>query len=195
MRRYPQFLMCPWLMPLVLPELCGVTLRTLNVLKTLTQNEAIIFKEITPLVLRCKGDEFGSFDDYFIMNNDNDFLQTKYGIPFVKIMKLNEAGLISENSSLQIAFEVGPHKTELIKGIHRAIELKNMGNNTIRVRHSAYFFTEAGKELYSIISADNITALSNNYLIDCLEEIKMYGISFMGDPAEMKKVSIEIVDY
>lgn len=172
------------------------SLRTLNILKTLTQNEAIIFKEIAPFVLRCKGDESDSYDDFFLINDKKNSLQTKYNIPFAKIMKLSEAGLISENSAINIAFDVGPNKIELIKGINKAIELKNMGTGTLGVCHSAYFLTEAGKELFSIIIEDNNnTALPNEYLADCLEEVKIYGISFVGESAEIHRISIKIVDY
>lgn len=170
------------------------SLRTLNILKNLTQNEAILFKEIVPYILQCKGDQEGSFDDYFLMNGTRDYLTKKYKIPFAQILKLSEAGLISDNGQIQIAFEVGPGKTELIRGAKKAIEIMNMSDESFEIYHSAYVLTETGKELISIIES-NYAEDTAEYLVDCIEEIKNHGFRWRDKPLETSRISIKIVDF
>lgn len=171
------------------------SLRTLSILKNLTQKEAVIFKEIAPLVLHCKCDNEGLLQDYFLMNNkDDDLLENKYDIPFLKILRLSEAGLISDNTFLSFDFELKPTKTEFIYGINKAIEFVNLSDTSLRVRHSAYVLTEAGKELLQITCDNDCTATSNEFIKDCLEEIKQHGIHHLDSPVTADNVSIRIVD-
>lgn len=171
------------------------SLRTLNVLKNLTQNEANIFKEIAPFVLRCPGDEENTYEDYFLLANNGDKILEKYGIPFVKIMRLNEAGLICENSQIRVVLTIKANESNYINGIEKSIKIENMSEdgNILIVQHQTYILTEAGKEFLPILLEDCCKESSNQYLDDCLEEIKKTGLSFAHTTSARSAMSINIV--
>lgn len=171
--------------------------RTLNGLKQLTQHEASVFREIAPYILNCPGDTKHSYDDYFLLEKYGTGLLAKYNIPFKNIMLLNEAGLLCENSHINICFEIKAGEFQLIKGINKAIKLENTStdDNILRVNHPAYFLTEVGKQLLPILLEDSSKELSNEYLSDCLEEIKANGIEFVNPVSLSSNVVFAIVDF
>ena len=103
-------------------------------------------------------------------------------------------GLLSENSSISFSFEVGPGETELIKGVAKAIEIKNLGDHVLSIQHSSYVLTEAGKELFAIIFDSDYSKMSSEYLSDCMKEITAHGMSFDDKTAGKLRLSIKIVD-
>ena len=150
------------------------SLRTLETLRRLSQKEAHVFEEISPFILKCKGDRTGSYFDFFLMSDAENSLLPRYGIPFNKIMMLSEAGILSENSQISIVLDIDVNDSALIEGIHKVIQLKNLENQSIRLSHSAYILTESGKELLPIVlnNKDSNVEKSNAYLSDCLTELK-----------------------
>lgn len=162
------------------------SLRTLGILKNLSSNEAEIFKGITPYILRCRGDS--ELSDYFLMDNKDAMLAENYGIPFVQIMLLNEAGLISENNLISISFDLKPNQPELIQGVRQSIIIKNIGKDLLSVYHSAYFLTEAGKELFPIALDVGSQDKAAEYTAKCLEEIRAHGISGKSDSVTFQLV-------
>lgn len=171
--------------------------RTLNGLKQLTQHEASVFQKVVPYILSCPGDTEHSYDDYFLFEKYETGLLAKYNIPFKNIMLLSEAGLLCENSQITISFEIKAGEFQLIKGINKAIKLENAStdNNVLRVKHPAYFLTEVGKQLLPILLEDSSKELSNEYLSDCLEEIKDNGIEFVSPVSPSSNVVFAIVDF
>lgn len=168
------------------------SLRTLEVLKRLSTKEANIFKETAPFVLRCKGDTDGTCTDYFLMPDANGSLLNNYNVSFVKIMLLSEAGLMSENSQINIGLSIEPNQSEVIKGINELIEITNKGNGTISLTHPAYLLTEAGKELWPIVLTKGDEEKANAYLLECLEELKKNELTrFQG---EVNSISFKIVE-
>ena len=130
------------------------------------------------------------------MNGESDFLTKKYKIPFAQVLKLSEAGLISDNGQIQISFEVEPGTTELIRGVNGAIEIINLTNDQlVEICHSVYLLTEAGKELFPIIVENNCTEETYKYMDDCLEELKMHGIKLIGKQTGTPRISIKIIKY
>lgn len=174
------------------------SLRTLEVFKRLSLGEANIFKEIAPFVLQCKGDEDGTCTDYFLMPDETGDLLKKYNIPFSKIMLLSEAGLLSENSQINIGFNIKANHAEIIRGLNKSIKITNLGNITVDLFRPAYLCTEAGKELLPIVLDKYYDAeRTDEYLLGCLEEVKKRGLTAVsthekGDDAI--RVEIEIVE-
>lgn len=170
--------------------------RTLDSLKKLTQDEATIFQEIAPYVLMCPGDIENSYEDYFLVEGIDNRILPKYGIQFNKIMLLSEAGLISENSLINIGFEIGIHETKFIRGINKSIKIENASKdgNVLTIQHPAYLLTEAGKQILPILLENSGLGAFNEYLSDCLEEIKTYGVKFVNPTSASSGVTFEIVD-
>lgn len=176
------------------------SLRTLNVLKNLTQTEAGFFEEIVPFVLKCPGNTERTFEDYFLLEGpgvDENGILGPCGIPFVKIMQLSEAGIMSENSQISIVFDVAPATLEYIEGKYKAIQIENQSTNDriLRIQHGAYFFTEAGKELLPILLENNLPITPDKYLTQCVAEIKRNGLLFPAGPIASSEYSIKIVDF
>lgn len=153
------------------------SLRTLEILKRLSLQEANSFKEIAPFILQCKGDSEGTYIDYFLMPDTRGILLEKYGIPFSKIVLLSEAGLVSENSQINIGFNIKVNHSEVIKGLNNSIKITNLGNKTFEFLHPAYLCTEAGKELLPIVLDEYCDeGKADEYLRECLEEMKKSGL-------------------
>lgn len=157
------------------------SLRTLEALKRLSTKEANMLKEVAPFVLRCKGDAEDTCTDYFLLADSEGVLLKKNNIPFVKIMLLSDAGLLSENSLIHIGFKLEPSQSETIKGLNESIEITNVGSSAIELRHPAYLLTEAGKELWPIVLTkdDEEKASAYTYIHECLESLKKNELMFM----------------
>lgn len=168
------------------------SIRTLDVLRKLTQKEATMFKEITPFILKCPSDASGIFEDNFLLYSD---IIEKHGISFPKIMILNEAGLISENGQINIGLELKAGEMEYIWNVNHslAIQFKNIGDTLLRILHPAYILTEAGKELLPITLECSCLDLSEEYMEDCLKDIKEKGIIAPGTRLDLSKVAINLI--
>lgn len=173
------------------------SLRTLEVLKRLSLKEANVFNEISPFILQCKGDDEGTYIDYFLIHDDDGTILKKYNIPFSKIMLLSEAGLLCENSLINIGFNVRRNHTEIIRGVNKSIEITNLGSTDFPLRHSAYLCTEAGKEILPIVLSKGNDEKADAYLLDCMEELKKHGVlamKFNVKSDDMRQISFNVVE-
>ena len=66
-------------------------------------------------------------------------------------------------------------ESEFIDGIFKTIQMKNIGNKSVTMSHIAYFLTEAGIELFGIAFHCENEQDSNNYLEECMQELKENG--------------------
>lgn len=147
------------------------SLRTLNTLKTMSQQEATVFNECAQFVLKCKSDTEGVDWDYFLMDNNEGELLPSYGIPFSKIMMLDQAGLITSSGTIHFFFILNPNDTETIYGHHKSIHIKNNGDKQETIHHTAYIFTQTGTELLTIASIGKDPEKPNSYLESCFQEL------------------------
>lgn len=173
------------------------SLRTLEILKRLSVKEANIFKEIAPFVLQCKGDAEGTYIDHFLLPDEKNGILKKYNIPFIKIMLLSEAGLVSESTQVSIVLKIETNQSEVIEGINKSIKITNIGNGAVEFAHPAYLLTEAGKELWSIVLTKENQENANTYLFECLEELQkseLTTISIQGEGDNTRKISFEIIE-
>ena len=130
------------------------SIRTLDILRKLTQKDAICFAEIIPLVLKCPGDRAATFYDYFIPGSffEKSHLMKKCGIDFPSIVRLDEARLVSSNAMISVGDVLEPKQSIVFEGAFSSFEVRNLGEKDVEMYHSAYVFTEAGKELLPVIS-------------------------------------------
>ena len=130
------------------------SIRTLDVLRKMTQEDARCFAGIVPFVIKCPGDKESSFYDFFIPGDveSPDPLMEKYGINFPAIVRLDEAQLVSSNSLISVGCTLQPGDNVLFEGPVAAVNFKNTGSNDIGVYHSAHLLTAAGVELLSVVS-------------------------------------------
>ena len=130
------------------------SIRTLDVLRKMTREDAICFSKIVPLVLKCPGDKEATFYDFFVPGDleSKDRILEKCGITFPDIVRLDEAQLISANSLISVGNILRSGESILFEGPTKAINVKNVQSNEVEVYCSAYLLTAAGVELLSVVS-------------------------------------------
>lgn len=120
------------------------SLRTLELLRNLSKDEADTFVRIAQIVLKE--------DDYFIFNNDGDL--SKFGITYSDIAKLTEIGLIQAGTFVQCEYKSKPDK-DMKSGIiynDKIVIIINIKQGSKDVNIPISVLTRAGSELYKLIS-------------------------------------------
>jgi hypothetical protein len=136
------------------------SLRTLDILRNISKDEAELFTKISTLVIYNN-------NDYFIPNEKS--LYEKYDISFNDLYNIKESRLIDITSTLTLKFTLKNNGrivlfNKQVVGVCRNIE------QSINITLSVYFLTESGKQLYNIL---NLNSNSNkNFAIDYFKFLK-----------------------
>ena len=157
------------------------SLRTLNVLKNMTQAEAVLFEKIASYVFTCRSN-IGI--DYFLFAHE--FIDNA-GIKYDELQILSEAGLISLMSGVSIGFPIKARESENINlyNSNLCYKITNITDRGIDYLHPAYCLSESGKQLLKII---NINKIEKNYLE---EQKKFIYYSLLGDKVKTYTVKVE----
>lgn len=149
------------------------SIRTLDVLRKMTQEDARCFASIVPFVLKCPGDKDATYYDFFIPGNlgSNERLLEKCGITFPCIVRLDEARLVSSNSMISVGCKIQSGENVLFEGPNTAVSIKNISSNEMEVYHSAYLLTAAGIELLSVVSPPQNASAPDWYLQKFVESL------------------------
>lgn len=170
------------------------SMRTLNLLKNLTQSEADLFKRISPFILTCPGNDEKSFIDYFLPSPGlfgNSAIE-KYCIPFPDILTLSEAGIINQAVTVSISMHLNSTETDWIVGSRGRIECYNGSEEPVRLSHSAYVLTESGKELFPIIFGEYADSAPPEYIGAFLDSLIADNSLATNDA--MKDIKVSIVE-
>jgi len=141
----------------------SVSLRTLNVLKNMAQKDAEKFEELIPYVLNAVGNKAKTSQDYFILGD----LYGRYGFDYAFLESVADAGLLSVNSDVSTYICVDAHGEETIEGRKCKIKIYNKKEYPISINSRAYMLTQAGKELYEIVSEKCEKEAPADYLNEC----------------------------
>ena len=170
------------------------SLRTLNLLRNLTQKEAELFKSISPYIFTCPGNDEKSFIDYFLPIESMIGLSKnpieKYSIPFPDILILSEAGIINSISTLSISMHLNPKETDWIVGAQGRIECYNGKDKPVNLNHEAHILTESGKELFPIIHSESESHIGSEYINAFMKSIIAKNSLTSNKTMEDVKVSI-----
>lgn len=162
------------------------SIRTLDVLRKLTQEEASTFRKIAPYLLTCKSDIEGAPDDFSLLSGEtfND-----YDVNFSDIMILNDAQIMSESNLISITLKLKPGENEAISNSAGIITFTNKSHADIEIGHVAHFLTSAGRELCSIVlSSDGPTEIPpQTYLEKCKDAILKGDIGLVGENVQAGK--------
>lgn len=126
------------------------SLRTLNTLKNITQQEAKLFEDISKFKMISR--------DFPFIVNDTDLLN-KYNFSFEKLLLLQDCGLMYIDGFVNLEL----HEGESIIYNDKAIAIFN-GNMNIRV----FTFSETGKQLLNLIKDDS----NFDYTLDIMKKWK-----------------------
>ena len=136
------------------------SLRTLETLKNLSKDEALLFQKVAPYV-------FCGETNKYITSNAN--LLVKYGINYDDIILLNECGLLTLTSSMGISMNLrkGQDPKEIIynEKIALIFDGKNDEDSEIIIR--VHKLTTTGKELFDVVKKEP----NEEYILDLAETI------------------------
>jgi len=120
------------------------SLKTLELLRNLTKEEAELFVKISPYILGKHGDLF------VFEGNDGDL--SKYGIPYSEIAKLIEIGLVQPGTFVQKQF-VADHTADTQKIIlyQKIIILITIPAHSPKISIPVSILTHTGEELFSLL--------------------------------------------
>lgn len=171
------------------------SVRTLDVLRKMSQHEAEVFTEVVKyLLVDPDNDPDYPYTGGFILNGN---VIRKSGPKFENLLLLNDVGLIIVSNHITIGAEVPPGDTKYIWSLNhsKGISITNNEESTLIVDHLAYILSEAGKQLLPIIVNDDITTPPVNYIEDCIDDFKE-GATINGDMnhrASRHKIDIGLV--
>ncbi len=165
------------------------SLRTLETIRNMSQNEAKVFESIAPYI-------FVLYNGCFLPNNKE--ILRKYHIPYSNIMLLDECGLINSDGMLTFSPELSVKTTCSFHNGSDFLEIKGKSQERKATNINIYPLTKAGEELYNLLVVPNIPS---DYMIDLAEwiykgnpdiTIKVYKIvGSEGEKFNCKKQPIE----
>jgi len=125
------------------------SVRTLELLKNLSKEEAEIFTKFSKLRI-CAGNTGMVFNQ-----DDGKFLEDEFGIKFIDRLLLTELGLISSENNLEFSFHATDtdKKTSLIEFGNKGIFIERP-ENTPKQAISVLVFTKVGSELSKLIDQE-----------------------------------------
>lgn len=142
------------------------SMRTLEIIRNLSKSEAAIFQKIIPFVIQLS-------NDYFVISDEA--ITKKYGINYTDIMVLDECNLVELSEvSCNPMMKKGTIRN-LITDSRLAI-ITGTSETPVKVSFSVYKLTNAGKELYQILSHSP----NNDYFMDVSEHIFKANVSKIG---------------
>lgn len=132
--------------------------RTLEKLKNMTQQEALIFQRVAEFAIAAG-------ESYFLLQNTDIF--SKYGIKFSDFLTLQECGLFSVQT-LELTLTVDMNEPIAIynKNIVGLLYGKKAEPSNLKI--SCFVFTESGIQLLKGIG----NPCNSGYLIDCIKWIR-----------------------
>jgi hypothetical protein len=121
------------------------SLRTLDVLKNITQQEAELFVRVCKIAFYCSG-------IVFIPKLEGEiYLKEKFGLSFADFLFLQEIGLLAPGENLGFTVETAEENTQAIFLTGTSCVVVYRPKGTPRQNIDAIFFTEIGKQLYQVI--------------------------------------------
>lgn len=131
------------------------SLRTLDILRNLSKNEAELFEKICNYTINGE----------FMYNYDN--ISEKYEIRYSDILKLRDYGLINSSTLLSNNKDIDEKESILFRNSEYIVMVKsNQGN--INISLPIFLLSEAGQELAKIVNKE----IKFNYIIDVANAIK-----------------------
>ena len=120
------------------------SLRTLEVLRNLSQNEAKIFAKVAKYAISSNGDDF-------LFKGKNEFLE-KFNIKFRDIVLLQELGLLHPGNFTSITFKKNPFPSKKNYLIGDIIVFHSREANSKEQKLPIKLFTRIGSEFLSLIT-------------------------------------------
>lgn len=135
------------------------SLRTLEKLKNLSQQDAKLFEKVAPFVAHFAGNLF--------VTSKIELLK-KYGIAYDYILLLDECGLINSAGLVTFNPTLSVNDFAHIYNKSKVLLLKGLKQSQMPVSIGVFELTRAGKELYAILDCSS----NDQYICDLAQEIE-----------------------
>lgn len=119
------------------------SLKTIDVMKNLSRKDAELFIKV------CSHSFMSSATNIFFPN-EIQFMEA-VDIQYTDIMKLSELGLIFNDASINLEFNINGKPNILLSNDNLIMVISSTSGNSETVMIRQYPFTEAGKQLYTLI--------------------------------------------
>ena len=152
----------------------SVSIKTINILKNIGRNEAILFQNMSKYSL--------------IYNNasyipNNDIYLKEYDIAYSDILLLNEYGLINNGPLVSLNFMVNDEYSLISQNDNLCIIAKSNGVDVHKISFNCFTYTSSGNEINNVlnIKADNDKLLKFAHIIrykwkNTLIEVRPYTV-------------------
>lgn len=139
------------------PKSCS--LRTLDTLMNLSKEEALLFQQMSPYIIKQK-------DECYFINQDE--LLKKTNINLDNIISLSECGLVNDSSFLTVSFDLEPNRDFCFHNENLLIYCNNSTETKKSLSFGIYVLTSVGKNLCEIL--DNKT--DDNFFLEFAKHLK-----------------------
>lgn len=139
----------------------SVSLRTLDVLKNISGEEARFFQQLMPYII--------SIGDDLRVLPANKAIQKKYNILDGCYIVLDACGLIKMLSFTELPLSIGAGETlRIVRTSERLLSMKNLLDNEVTLKISnIYLLTQSGKELFDLLYSEP----NNEYFEDWASQL------------------------
>ncbi|MBR2506601.1 MAG: DUF2806 domain-containing protein [Bacilli bacterium] len=134
------------------------SLRTLEILKNISQDEAELFERVAPLACTLHGDVF------FTSNME---ILNKFGVYYDDILILDECGLINSDGMISLNPEISSTDPIIIHNNTYLLKVRGAKEKN-KISFGVFAFTKVGKELYSILHINS----DDKYISDFADEVE-----------------------
>ncbi len=136
------------------------SLRTLELIRNLSQNEANTFMKVANFAIKTRG------ENLLFKSNDKDLLSKKYNINYSDIALLTEIGLIQTGDFVNYQLLQMPSDSQHIFTSGNIMILVKIKANTPTVQMPIYSFSNSGNELLKLVKTnppfDYLTFIANS---------------------------------
>ena len=139
----------------------SVSLRTMDILKNISREEALFFQQLMPYTI--------SIGDDVCILPANKAIQKKYNILDGCYIVLDACGLINMISFTELPLSIGAGETlRIVKTSERLLSMKNLLDNEVTLKISnIYLLTQSGKELFDLLYSEP----NNEYFEDWASQL------------------------
>jgi stress-induced morphogen len=167
----------------------SLSLRTMDVIKSLSQLAAVTFQKITPLVIH-------HYDALYIAG-DYEIL-SKYGISHEDKLRLAECGVLIDNGILSTGFHLAQNEERYFYTDNLLLRVVGKHNPHSKAVMNIHILTRAGAEIYKILAhspndeymmdfAENLYESSHNNIEAYIHKAIVSGQQYEDDPIKAWK--------
>lgn len=159
------------------------SLRTLDVIRNITKQDAEEFQKVVPLVLQAENCQF------IISSSD---ILSQFGITFESILGLDECGLLNSSGTLSVNLLATNHQADTTYNKELFIHVIGTDEEEVNISLGMYALTRAGSELYRIL---NNYTVSDTYCFAVAEEISKKDKKAKVSVHRVNSINGDTVDY